>query len=43
MPGMAKISIIVPLYNTENYIKRCLDSLRAQSYKNIEMIWYEYH
>ncbi len=32
------ISIIVPVYNVENYIKKCLDSLIKQTYKNIEII-----
>lgn len=32
------ISIIVPCYNTENYIEQCLDSLIHQSYKNLEII-----
>jgi glycosyltransferase involved in cell wall biosynthesis len=33
-----KISIIVPVYNMEAYIKRCLDSIYKQSYKNLEII-----
>lgn len=33
-----KISIIVPVYNSENYIERCLNSIINQSYKNIEII-----
>ena len=33
-----KISIIVPIYNTEKYLERCLKSLINQSYKNIEII-----
>ena len=33
-----KISIIVPVYNVANYIKRCLDSLINQTYKNLELI-----
>lgn len=33
-----KISIIVPVYNVEKYVDRCLDSLINQSYKNIEII-----
>ena len=32
------ISIIVPIYNVEQYLKRCVDSLIQQSYKNIEII-----
>lgn len=33
-----KISIIIPIYNIELYVGRCLDSLIHQSYKNIEII-----
>lgn len=33
-----KISIIVPIYNVENYIDRCVTSLIGQTYKNIEII-----
>lgn len=33
-----KISIIVPVYNGEKYIERCVDSLIRQTYKNIEII-----
>ena len=32
------ISIIVPVYNVEQYIKRCLDSISRQTYKKIEII-----
>lgn len=32
------ISIIVPVYNVENYIGQCLDSLLGQTYQNIEII-----
>lgn len=32
------VSIIVPVYNVENYIRRCLDSIVKQTYKNIEVI-----
>jgi glycosyltransferase involved in cell wall biosynthesis len=33
-----KISIIVPLYNSENYLRRCIDSLINQTYENLEII-----
>jgi glycosyltransferase involved in cell wall biosynthesis len=33
-----RISIIVPVYNTEKYLKKCLDSLVNQSLKDIEII-----
>ena len=33
-----KFSIIVPVYNTEKYLKRCLDSIKGQSFKDYEVI-----
>ena len=33
-----KITVIVPVYNVENYLQQCLDSLLAQTYKNLEII-----
>ena len=33
-----KISVIVPVYKTEAYLKRCVDSILASTYKNIELI-----
>lgn len=32
------ISIIVPVYNIENYINKCIDSIINQTYKDIEII-----
>lgn len=32
------ISIIVPVYNTEKYLNRCVDSLIKQSYENTEIL-----
>ena len=34
----AQISVIVPVYNVEKYLKRCLDSLINQTMKEIEII-----
>lgn len=35
---MDKISIVVPCYNVEKQIKRCIDSIKNQSYKNYEVL-----
>jgi glycosyltransferase involved in cell wall biosynthesis len=33
------ISIVIPVYNTENYLKECINSLINQTYKNLELIF----
>ena len=33
-----KVSIIVPVYNTEQYLKQCIDSLTTQTLQEIEII-----
>lgn len=33
-----KISVIVPVYNTEKYLRRCLDSIINQNFREIEII-----
>lgn len=35
---MKKISVIVPVYNTEKYLRKCLDSLVNQTLKELEII-----
>ena len=32
------ISVIIPVYNTEKYLRRCIDSILAQTYKDFEML-----
>ena len=31
---MAKVSVIIPVYNVEKYLERCLDSLLNQKFKD---------
>ena len=33
-----KVSIIIPVYNGENYLREAIDSALAQTYKNFEVI-----
>ncbi|MEG2786972.1 MAG: glycosyltransferase [Romboutsia sp.] len=35
---MSKVSLIVPVYNSEEYLKRCIDSLISQTLNDIEII-----
>ena len=41
MSGLSQfpfISIIVPVYNTEQYLERCFNSLQLQTLDNIEIV-----
>ena len=33
-----KVTIILPIYNVQNYIKKCLDSIKRQTYHNLEVL-----
>ena len=35
---MAEISVIVPVYNVESYLSRCVDSVLNQTYRDLELI-----
>lgn len=35
---MAKVSVVVPVYNVGNYLRECLDSIRVQTLKELEII-----
>ena len=35
---MSKISVIVPVYNTDKYLQRCIDSILAQTFTDFELI-----
>ena len=32
------VSVIIPVYNVENYLQKCLDSCFSQTYANIEVV-----
>lgn len=32
------ISVIVPVYNTDSYLEKCIDSILGQTYRNLEII-----
>ena len=34
---MAKISVIIPVYNVEKYLAKCLDSVTSQTFEDIEI------
>lgn len=38
MNNPPKLSVIVPVYNTEKYLSKCLDSILNQTYKELEVI-----
>ncbi|HBK6876599.1 TPA: glycosyltransferase family 2 protein, partial [Enterococcus faecium] len=33
-----KVSVIVPIYNVEKYLRKCVDSLLSQTLKEIEIV-----
>lgn len=35
---MSKLSIIVPIYNGENFLRKCIDSILAQDYTDFELV-----
>ena len=35
---MKKVSVIIPIYNSEKYIEQCINSVINQTYKNLEII-----
>jgi len=35
---LSKVTIVIPVYNVEKYLRECLDSVVNQTYKNIEII-----
>lgn len=38
MRGEPRISVIIPIYNTAEYLPRCLDSILCNTYQNLEII-----
>lgn len=38
MKAFEKISVIIPVYNTEEHLHRCIDSILGQTYSNLEIL-----
>ena len=38
MNSKIKVSVVVPIYNVENYLRECLDSIASQTLRDIEII-----
>lgn len=38
MCNKAKVSVVIPFYNPKKYFDRCIQSIRSQSYENLEII-----
>ena len=36
--NLPKVSVVIPVYNVEKYLDRCIDSVVNQTYRNIEII-----
>ncbi len=36
--ALSRVSVIVPVYNREQYVERCIDSLLEQNYPNVEIV-----
>lgn len=35
---MVKFSVIIPIYNSQKYLEKCIESVLNQTYKNIELL-----
>jgi len=38
MKNKPLVSVVIPTYNSEKTLKKCLESIKRQTYKNIEII-----